>query len=185
MGVSDRLMDILKMIGEAIGVIAVIEGFWVYYSRNRERILLFKFISDVLWFFNLLFLGGYTGALLNLIAMGREAVFYHRGKKKWASTPLWLAVFLLVTAVSPAFSLISGREGWYAVFPAIGSMLGVIAFYQSRPSATRAVGFFSHVLWLIYACFIRNYSSAVCNAVLLTSTIVGTIRAKIKEKSDA
>ncbi|MBQ8894820.1 MAG: YgjV family protein [Clostridia bacterium] len=175
-------MDPLKLIGEGIGLIAIIEGFMIYYSSTRERILLFKFISDALWFFNLVLLGGYTGALLNLIAMGRETVFYFRDKKKWASTPLWLAVFLFITAASPVFSLISGREGWYALFPAAGSMLGVIAFYQKKPAATRAVGFFSQALWLIYACFIRNYSSAVCNAVLLASAVAGTVRAGVKNK---
>lgn len=172
-------MDILKIIGEAVGVIAIIEGFMVYFSKTREQILTFKFIADALWFINLILLGGYTGALLNLIAMGRETVFYHRDKKRWASHPLWLVLFLVITAISPTISLLSGKEGWYALFPAVGSMIAVVAFYLRNPAATRAVGFFSQALWLTYACFILNYSAIASNSVLLISAVAGSIRAAL------
>lgn len=175
-------METLKIVGEIVGVIATVEGFFIYYNSTREKILTFKFISDALWLINLLCLGGYTGAILNLIGMGREVVFYNRDKRKFASSPLWLPLFLVITAISPMVSLISGREGWYAILPALGSMAAVIAFYQRRPAMTRVVGFFSQVLWLIYACFILNYSSIVCNIILIISAVAGTIRALVGKK---
>ena len=168
--------EFFKISGEAIGAIATVIGFFIYYSATRERILIFKFVSDALWFLNLLFLGGYTGAILNLIGMCRETVFYNRGKRAFADCPIWLPLFLIVTAISPIHSLVSGNEGLYALLPAVGSMLAVIAFYQKKPSHTRCIGFFSQLLWLIYAIFILNYSSIVCNSVMIVSAIVGSLR---------
>ncbi|MBR7181340.1 MAG: YgjV family protein, partial [Clostridia bacterium] len=106
-----------KIVGECIGLVAVAEGFFVFLSNRRERILIFKFISDFLWLLSQLCLGGYTGALLNFVAMGREVVFYNRDKRRFAKSVLWLYFFLAVTVASPLFSLISGREGWYAILP--------------------------------------------------------------------
>lgn len=171
-------MNVIKIIGELIGVVAIIEGFFIYYSRTREKILFYKFISDALWMINLLLLGGYTGALLNLIGMGRETVFYYRDKKKWAAHPGWLVLFLMITAVSPMATLLGGREGWASLFPAVGSILAVIAFYQRKPSITRTVGFFAQLFWLVYACLILNYSSILCNAVQVVAAVAGAVRKK-------
>ena len=175
---------LIKILAEAIGCIAIIESFWIYYSKTRDRILIFKSIYDALWLVNLTLLGGYTGALLNLIAMGRETVFYHRDKKKWASSPLWLVFFLVVTAISPMVSLLSGKEGWYALLPALGSISAVIGFYQRRPAVTRYIGFVAQSLWLIYSIFIHSYSSVVSNAVLLISALAGTLRDRLQKSKE-
>lgn len=174
--------ETLKLIGEIIGFVAIGENFLIFLSNRRERILIFKFISDVLWAANNILLGGYTGAILNVVAMGRETVFYNRDKRRWASSPIWLVVFLLVTAVSPMMSLISGKEGWYAVLPALGSMAAVIGFYSRKPAITRYVSFLANGLWLTYAIFVHNVSSIVCNIVLLTSAVTGLILAYVNRK---
>lgn len=166
--------ETLKLIGEIIGIVAIIEGFFVFLSSKRERILIFKFISDALWAVNQLLLGGYTGALLNGIAMGREAVFYNRDKRKWASSPVWLLVFMTVTAISPTVSLLGGREGWYAILPALGSMAAVVGFYVRRPALTRYISFLANGLWLSYNIIIRNISASVSGVILLLSAAVGT-----------
>ncbi len=165
----------LKLIGEIIGAVAVAESFLIFLSNKRERILIFKLISDALWVVNLLLVGGYTGALLNVIGVGRGIVFYYRDKKKWASTLLWPILFIAVTAISPVATLISGKEGWYAILPAIGSIVAVISFYSRLPNFTRYTSFLANGLWLIYNIIIRNYSGIVAGVILLLSATVGTV----------
>ncbi len=167
--------ETLRLIGEIVGIVAIVEGFFIFLSSKRERILIFKFISDILWVINLFLLGAYTGALLNGIAMGRETVFYNRDKRKWASSWIWLAFFLTVTAISPMYSLISGKEGWYAILPALGSMAAVVAFYSRRPALTRYIGFFANGLWMIYNIICRNVTASISSAILISSGIVGTV----------
>lgn len=100
--------SILKLIGEIIGAIAIIEGFMIYFTKSKENILLFKFISDFLWFVNFICTGGWTGAILNLIGMCREAVFSQRGKRKLFSGNIWLWLFLILSVISPTVSLLNG-----------------------------------------------------------------------------
>jgi len=175
----------IETIASVIGWIAVAEGFLIYYSRTRDNVLIFKFISDILWGINLLLTGSYTGALLNVIAMGRETVFYYRGSKKWASHWGWLPFFMVIIAISPTAAFLSGKEGWIGLIPALGSMLGVLAFYQKKPAAIRYIAFFVQILWLVYACLIHNIPSLVSNVVQIVSTVAGTVRALIDKNRTA
>jgi hypothetical protein len=101
-------------------------GFFIYLSNKRERILVFKFISDFLWMCNQLCLGG--------------------------------------------------KEGWYAILPALGSMAAVIGFYSRRPTVTRSVSFLANGLWLAYDVIISNVTAALSGTILLLSALVGTAR---------
>ncbi len=177
-----------KLVGEIIGYVAVAEGFLIFLSSRRDRILIFKFIADMLWTFNHLLLGTYTGAFLNALAMGRETVFYNRDKRKWASTKLWLVFFLIVTAISPMYSLISGKEGWYAILPAVGSLAAVIGFYSRSANMSRYIGFFANGVWLIYNVINKNIPASISGVILLASGVVGTVlmllqRRRIKQQS--
>ncbi len=187
-------MDLIKFFTEAtlteqiayvIGAIGVAECFFIFFSRTREKILIFKFLCDVIWLTNYLLLGNFTGAVINIVNMVREVVFYNRGKKKWATSHLWLAVFLTANLISPTYSLITGAEGLYALLPAAGSALNAFAFYHSKPQATRAIGFVAQSLWLIYSIYGKNLFSSIANGVLLISAIAGAIRAHLDAKKSA
>ena len=128
------------ILGNVIGVIAVIENLFIFAALKRKNILKFKFLSDALWFLNYLFLGALTGAILNIIAMFRETVFSLRGEKKFASHFFWLPVFLLLTLISPTLDCIkAGAFVPMTLLPAAGSMLTVYSFYQSSPKVTRCI----------------------------------------------
>lgn len=174
--------DTLKLIGEIIGAVAIIEGFMIYFAKSKENILLFKFISDFLWFVNFICTGGWTGAILNLIGMCREAVFSQRGKRKLFSGYIWLWLFLILSLISPTVSLLKGGEGLWSILPALGSAIAVIAFYHNNATYTRIIGLVSQVLWLIYSIGIKNFSSTVCNIVLIISAVSGIIRDIIGNK---
>ena len=167
--------ETLRLIGEIIGWVAVAEGFLIFLSNRRDRILMFKFIDDALWSVSFLLTANYTGAILNAIGMGREVVFYNRDKRKWASGKIWLVFFLVATAVSPMYSLISGKEGWYAILPAIGSIAAVIGFYSRSAEFSRYIGFFANGIWMVYNIICGKIPAITSSAILLLSGLIGTI----------
>ena len=172
----------LKLIGEIIGWIAVAEGFLIFLSNRRDRILMFKFIDDALWSASFLLTANYTGAILNAIGMGREAVFYNRDRRKWASTRFWLFFFLVVTAVSPLYSLISGKEGWYAILPAIGSLAAVIGFYSRSADFSRYIGLFANGVWMVYNIICGKIPAITSSAILITSGVVGCVLVAVRKR---
>lgn len=175
----------LTDIGNIIGVIAVVENLFIFAAVKRKNILRLKFLSDVLWFFNYLFLGGLTGALLNVVAMFRETVFSLRGEKKFASYNFWLPVFLLLTLVSPALDCINqGRFVPMTLLPAIGSMMLVYALYQGNAKVTRYIALVAQSLWLIYAALLFNVAAIFSNALQIVSALIGILRVYLAGRSD-
>ena len=166
-----------EVVAQIIGCFGILISLFIYAGKTRARILICKFISDVLWFLNLVLLGGYTGALLNLIAMIRETVFYNRDRKKWASYRIWLYIFIALTMLSPIFEWVKvGAFTWIPLLPATGSVFAVISFYSNKPRVMRYFGFVAQGFWLVYAIMLVNVSSIVCGALTITSAIIGTVR---------
>ncbi len=165
------------LIGNVIGVVAVIENIFIFATLKRKNILKLKFLSDALWFLNYFFLGALTGAVLNIIAMFRETVFSLRGKKKFATHFFWLPVFLLLTLISPTLDCIkAGAFVPITLFPAIGSMLTVYSFYQDNPKVTRYIALVAQSLWLIYTVILLNVTAIFSNALQIISALIGITR---------
>ena len=170
-------MDLI-IIGNVIGVIAVIENLFIFAAIKRKNILRLKFLSDVLWFFYYALLGGLTGAILNVIAMLREMVFSLRESKKWASHILWLPVFLTLTLISPALDCIKAAAFVpMTLLPATGSMLTVFGLFQKNPKVTRYIALVAQSLWLIYAAMLLNVTALISNALQRVSALIGITRA--------
>ena len=165
------------LVGNIVGYIAVVENLIIYLSNKRENILIFKLISDVLWAINGFLLtianpANLTGAIINVIAIGREFVFYYRFKKRWAGHIIWLYVFILATLISPIMSW----AGPVSLLPAVGSVVAVIGFYSKKPNVMRYISFLAQGLWLIYGVIIQNLPVILCNAFVLISAVIGLIR---------
>lgn len=170
-------MTPLELFAQVLGLLGIGISLLIYAGRTRSRILVCKFISDVLWFGNYFLIGAYTGALLNVIAMGRETVFYNRETKKWASHRAWLYVFIVLTLLSPILELVKiGGFAWGPLLPAAGSILAVISFYSRRPRVMRYFGFASQIFWLVYGILLVNVTSILCCTFTILSAVIGMIR---------
>ena len=117
-------MNVLYLIAQIVGYVAIAESVFIFISNKREKILIFKLIDDALWFTNMVLMGAYTGAVLNAIAIVREIIFFNRGKKKWATHKFWLFFFMIVMLVSPVLTW----AGPVSILPAMGSCVAVICF---------------------------------------------------------
>ena len=149
---------------EVIGIIGVALSLFIYISKNRKHIVVAKFASDIVWLMNYLLLGAYTGVVLNVIAMGRECVFYHRGEKKWASHRIWLYIFVALTLVSPLVELASRTFTPLSIIPAIGS---------------------AYTPWLIYNICIGSIAASISSAFTLVSALVGNVRDILSNRAKA
>ena len=84
---------VLNLVAQITGILGTAMCFFMFVARKRRTILLGKFTCDVLWTMHYGLIGAYSGAALNVLAMGRETVFYNKDKK-WASSRIWLYLFV-------------------------------------------------------------------------------------------
>ena len=174
------------LIGNIIGYIAVAFNIVVFVGRRREVIVIMKLIGDSLWVISSMLLtlanpANFTGALIYLIAVIRDIVFYYRYKKKWATHIIWLYVFIALTLISP----ITSWAGPISLFPAIGSVIVVFAFYSKGPNTIRYLSFVFCGLWLIYAVQIGNIPLTISKVLGITSSTIGLIVSAISKKRES
>jgi len=176
--------DTLFIISQIIGFVIIIENFFIFFQKKRYKILFFKLLSDVMNVFQNVLARTFTGAAINVIAIGRESVFYFRDKKKWASSKFWLYFFAIIVFLSPFVS--SGAEFFSYVFfvsflPAIGSVFMVVGFFVLNPHMTRILGFIAMTLWIVYYILLGNYIQIVSTGINILSIVIGLIM-DFKEK---
>ena len=164
------------LIGNIIGYIAVAFNIVIFVSNRRGVILIMKLISDCLWATNGVLLSitnpaNFTSALLNVIAIGREIVFYYKYNKKWASHMIWLYIFASLTLISPFTSW----AGPITLLPTIGSIIAVFAFYSKRPNVIRYLSFVFSIMWLVFGIVVENYPIVICNVLGIISSTIGLI----------
>ncbi len=159
-------------VGQALGIVLALVGFFIYFAKTRRGILIAKLVCDAGYCIQQMMLGATTGALLNGIAVFREIVFYYRCDKKWASHRFWLYLFVVLMGISPVFTWM----GAVSILPTAGSVVSVFAFYCEKPQHTRLLGLAAMLPWLIYAMIITNYGLLLTTTIQFFSAVLGLIR---------
>ena len=172
--------DLYTFVAQGIGVIAMILAYFIYSARTRKTLITLKFISNALWAAHYFMLGAIPGAVMNVINMGRETVFQCKTSKKWAQTPIWVGVFIIINVSSTVLSW----QGWQSALPALGASIAVIGLWCASPMTIRLFSLPSTTCWLIYAAMSGTVSGIICNVIQLIAIFVGLFR-DIKERKHA
>lgn len=161
----------MNIIAQIAGILGTTMIFFSFAARKRRSILLCKFTADILWMTHYLLIGAYSGAALNVLAIGRESVFYNK-EKKWASSRLWLYLIVALTIGS----CILTWEGPLSLLPMTGSVCAVVSFWCTKPLHIRLLAIPAQVLWLIYGILHGSIPSILSNLIALTSIGIGLYR---------
>ena len=167
----------MKFISEILGFIGVGLNAVVYQQKKRERLLIFKLISDVVWMFHYGLMGNYSGAAVATIGIARESTFLVTDKKGINRKP-----FLLVFLGCACFSVWLTWSGWYSVLPATASFLSVISFWQQKPRVSRLLALPISACMLTYSIMVSSYAGIANEVFTVSSTVIGIVRHDIRRK---
>ena len=168
----------MKLISEILGFIGVGLNAVVYQQKKRDRLLVFKLISDVVWMLHYGLMGNYSGAAVATIGIARESTFLVTDKKGMDRRP-----FLLVFLGCACFSVWLTWGGWFSVLPATASFLSVISFWQQKPRVSRLLALPISACMVIYSTMVGSYAGIANEIFTVTSTVIGIIRHDIKKKA--
>lgn len=167
-----------QILVQLLGFIAMGESFLIYIQKSHKRVLMAKLIDDVLWTVHYFLLGAVSGGVLNLIAIGRETVFYNNDKK-WAKSPIWILAFIVVSWVS----VISTWQGPISALPATGTTFAIVGFSSNSAFVSRLLGIPAQMLWCIYTFCMHSWGGFAGSIIVLTSAVVGLIKFDILGKN--
>ncbi len=169
--------NITYVIGQILGIGAVIGGFFSYQMKTPAKLILWQIVIGIFFVAHYFFIGaGMTAVILNLIATIQSVAFYFRDKreKKGFILP---AIFVLVMIIS---SIITW-ENWYTVFIMVGLCVNVLSLALTDTQKTRYFMFIKSPLCLIYNIIVLSGGGIIYEVTVLVSSIIGTIK-NFKEK---
>lgn len=167
----ENILEYKYIIGSIVGFLAVLSGIGIYSYSDRKKVLVAKIIADSIWAVHFLLIGAATGAVLNVVCVVRDIIFYNRGIKKWASSFCWIVIFIVLNNVSGFMSY----QGAVSLLPMVGSSLAVVGLWLSDAHKMRIISFFAIGLWFVYAGITRSVPSFIYNGFALASIIIGLV----------
>lgn len=182
-------MNALTILSELLGGIAIAISVVIYSRKQRSKLLIFKGIQDTLFVCHYALRGSYTAAVTSAICIVRSVIYAQRDRKKWASSVLWLILFLVLFGCSAALTW----KNIYSLFPAVSSSLSSFAFRCRDPRNAKKIQIVASCCTLVYNIFI-NQSITVYLAAgvtiltslysIFTTKPLKEIMAPVQEASD-
>ena len=160
------------MITNILGLGAMISLFLIYQQKSRKKILMCKLSADIFWIFHYLSLGATAGMIPNFVGIFREIIFVNRKTKKWASSSLWVVLFITVNFV---FGICS-YEQWYDVMPIIASAFVTVSLRIDNPRLMKLISIPVSLSFFVYDIFVLSYVGMINESIAIVSIIIYFIK---------
>lgn len=137
-------------------IVALIASMLMVYSgsvNNRKKIIYIQTVQILAFTLSNLILGGFTGAIVNLISLVRNVLCYK--DKLTNDKKLILILFCII------FSLCFNNLGFLGLLPLISTVVYTCFMDVKNTIKLKLLIIFTMILWLIYDTLIRSYTSAI------------------------
>lgn len=163
--------DLTMLIGQALGIVAVILGFITYQMRSQKALLVVNMITCAVFCAHYLLIGAISGFALNAVGFVRNIVYTNRDKKLFAS-PVWPYVF-------GAAMLLAGIltwQDWRSVLMVCALVINSLALSLKNPQHIRFSLLITCPLVLIYDLLLHSYGGMVYEGMSIVSSVIGIVR---------
>lgn len=169
----------IQILIQGLGIAGLAVGILAYQSNKHKNIVLCKLANELLFGIQYVFLGAYTGALMNGLSCIRNYIFVENVKKK-RSNLVWQIIFSIIIVI---FGIISW-ESWFSLIPIYAKILTTIAYGIKNPRTIRFLTIPSSISWLVYNYHYGSVAGAVNEAFVLVSLSIAIVRFDILKKED-
>ena len=172
-------MDILVQALGLVGMVLILASFQF---REQKALIRIQLVSSLVFAIHYLLLGATTGAVLNIIGIGRAYVFSSK-ERPWARkkgwVPLFCGAYALVYILT--FTLLGRspvpRDLVLELLPVIGSVVTTIGFYLDNITM-RKLALVNGTAWLVYNVISGSVGGTLTEAFGIGSVLIGLWRLK-------
>jgi len=171
--------EIIKLIAQILGIIAVLLGFLSYQVKTAKKLLVINGATCLVFCIHYLLLGAYPAFALNTVGIFRNLAYNNKDKKIFSSKiiPYLFAAIMLV------LGLLSWT-GWYSIFVVLGLVINTLCLSFTNPQNIRKSILVSSPLVLVYNAFVHSVGGFIYEAVVIVSSIIGIIRFRKGKKQE-
>ncbi len=170
---------VMYIIGQALGIVAVILGFFSYQMKTARKLLIFEIIVAFIFSAHYLCIGALTAMALNLLSVAQCILYYIREKRHSKS----LVIPIIFTALIIATRILTW-EGWYSALVMAGLVVYSVAIALPSTQLIRYSMFIKSPLCLAYNAIVFSVGGMIYECSVLLSSIIGVIRHKKKSNKN-
>ena len=163
--------DLTMLIGQALGIVAVILGVITYQMRSQKALLVVNMITCAVFCAHYLLIGAISGFALNAVGFVRNIVYTNRDKKLFAS-PVWPYVFGAVMLLAGILTW----QDWRSVLMVCALVINSLALSLKNPQHIRFSLLITCPLVLIYDLLLHSYGGMVYEGMSIVSSVIGIVR---------
>jgi len=169
-----------EIFGQIFGILAMVFSVLTFQMNTHKKMMVMQIICAALFVVSYWLLDEPTGAMVNVVSVVRNTVFYHRDKRMF-SGKWWVFGFATAMAICGLLSW----NGPASLLMIVAMVFNTLSVSCTDPQMVRKIMLLSSPLTLAYnsICFsiggIANSSLAIVSTV---SALVRTEMAKRKEK---
>lgn len=173
-------MSLNFWIAQILGTIASLINIGAMQLNQKKQIMMTYILVDFLHATNLVLLGGYSAAMINIVAGIQTFINYFFDKKE-KKIPNWLIIIYLVVSVSLASLTVSNGID---VIPIICAVSYIMLITVQKESTIRKFSLLNAGFWFIYDILIQNYAVALFDFMIVVSTLIGMYRYDLKKEGE-
>ena len=163
--------DWVMLIGQALGVVAVILGFVTYQMKSPKALLIVNLVTCGVFCLHYLLIGAISGAVMNGIGIIRNVVYTNRDKKVFSS-PAWPFIFAVIMVVA---GLVTWQD-WRSVLMVSALFINSLALSMKNARHIRWSLLITCPLVMLYDVLLHSYGGIVYEGMSIVSAIIGILR---------
>lgn len=169
-------MDILQMIGQILGIVAVILGFISYQVKTDKKLLFVHMLTCAVFSVHYYLLGAIPAAVLNGVGVIRDFVYYHKDKSFYKPKlfPIIFAVVMLILGIYSS-------NGIHSVLIIAGLVINTVCLSFKDAQNVRKSVLITCPMVLVYDIIEHSLGGVIYESVAIISAIIGIIRYHKKE----
>ena len=160
-----------QIIAQIIGFIALAIIVVGMQQKQYGRVVFCKIANAFLSVIHYLFLGGYTGAIINLASCFANGVYWHRNTKGKSVLPFQIAFGVMFVALG-----LLSWHGWISIFVIMAKLISSIALSIKNTRIIRILNLISNPCWLMYNLYMQSISAVLTDSLVIASVIIAIIR---------
>ena len=166
---------------QLIGVIGIIAGLSAFQCNKHSHALALKMTEEGSFGIQYLLLGGYTGAVLNLVGIFRNLIFAYLGNRDKQKELKYARMIL--GALFAVLGLLSW-EGYISILIIFAKVLSTLAYGTTNMKKMRIMLSVTCVCWICYNYYIGSVAGVISDGCNFVSVIIGIIRYDIMKKEE-
>ena len=164
--------ETLYIIGQILGILVVILGFFAFQQKTQKGIIIFQIIMAVVFTLHYFCLNAPTAIALNIIgALNCIFCLFRKQRQNGYTEPIIFSIIIVIVSIFT-------WEGFYSIFLTVGLIVNFFSVSFKNPQNTRKAMFVKAPLCLLYNAFVSSIGGVVFEITVLASAIIGLYRNK-------